>query len=77
MEDFIGSTYIGGLNLHECVSVEVYSQPQATCSVTKLKVVCKTNDDEVKVHTEIILFGEKDKPVITSINGKRVRERSI
>jgi hypothetical protein len=73
----MSSTYLGGLNLHDCVSIEVTSQPQATCSVTKLKVISKTDTEDVNVHTEIILFGERDKPVITSINGKRVRERSI
>tara|TARA_R110002020_G_C15964384_1_gene746860 strand:- start:48 stop:269 length:222 start_codon:yes stop_codon:yes gene_type:complete len=73
----MSSTYLGGLNLHDCVSIEVTSQPQANCSVTKLKVISKTDTEDVNVHTEIILFGEKDKPVITSINGKRVRERSI
>ena len=69
--------YIANSNVSDCESIEVETSYQPTCSVTRLKVIQKTDNENVKVYTLICLFGEKDKPLITSINGKSVSVREI
>ena len=69
---------INQLNIHRCESVEIETHWQPTCSVTELTVVSCTYDDDTKIKTTITLFtSDKDKPLITSVNGKRITEKEI
>tara|TARA_R110000824_G_scaffold82504_3_gene206836 strand:- start:2349 stop:2576 length:228 start_codon:yes stop_codon:yes gene_type:complete len=69
---------INQLNISRCESVEVETHWQPTCSVTVLTIVSATYDDDTKVRTTINLFtNDKDKHLITSVNGKRITEKEI